>query len=113
MKECQNRKNILLNNGLTSVDVDNNGDITSINTRDLKTVDANDVSVGKLESSINSLPDLDNRQKVFTGDDSIEFHTYKIPMTVKKGYFLYSIDNNSKIDSITIANIKHISCSGE
>jgi hypothetical protein len=109
LEECQNRKNILINKSLTSIDIDDNGVVTSINTRNLKTVDANNVSVGNLESSIKHLTYQIKPKKEFSGDESLEIYSYKIPMKEKKGFFIYSIDNY-KIDSITIESVKHISC---
>jgi len=104
LKECQKRKNILVNNTLTSVDIDDYGVVTSIHTRDLKAVDANNISVGKLEIK---------SEKIFSGDDSVDVFVYKIPMKGNKGYFIYNIGNESKIESISIESLDHISCNFE
>ena len=88
LKECQKRKNILVNNTLTSVDIDDYGVVTSIHTRDLKAVDANNISVGKLESSIKNLNSNIKSEKIFSGDDSVDVFVYKIPMKGNKGYFI-------------------------
>lgn len=112
LKECQNRKNILVNNTLTSVDVDKDGIVTSINTRDVKAVDANNINVGNTESNIIKLNTNIKPEKVFSGDDSLELFVYKIPMKENKGYFVYNIDNN-KIESISIESLEHIPCNLE
>ncbi|MPW44248.1 hypothetical protein [Acinetobacter guerrae] len=109
LKACENRKNILINNTLTSIDVDDQGIVTFINTRNSKAVDANNVSVGNLESSIKNLTYEIKSQKEFSGDDTQGIYSYKIPMKEKKGFFIYNIDNK-RIDSITIESIEHISC---
>lgn len=112
LKECQNRKNILVNNTLTSVDVNNDGIVTSIHTRDEKIVDSNNISVGKTEINVTKLNTNVKPQKVFSGDDSLDLFLYKIPMKKSKGYFIYNIDNN-KIESISIESFDHISCNLE
>lgn len=113
LKECQKRKNILVNNTLTSFDIDDYGVVTSIHTRDLKAVDANNISVGKLESSIKNLNSNIKSEKIFSGDDSVDVFVYKIPMKGNKGYFIYNIGNESKIESISIESLDHISCDFE
>src|SRR5690606_13733711 len=94
LKECQNRKNILVNNTLTSVDVDNNEIVTSIHTRDVKAVDANNISIGKGEINVAKLNNNIKPKKVFSGDESLDLFLYKIPMKESKGYFIYNINNN-------------------
>lgn len=112
LKECQNRKNILVNNTLTSVDVDNNEIVTSIHTRDVKAVDANNISIGKGEINVAKLNNNIKPKKVFSGDESLDLFLYKIPMKESKGYFVYNINNN-KIESISIESFDHISCNLE
>lgn len=112
-KECQNRRNILVNNTLTSVDIDDDGVVTSIHTRDLKIVDANNISVGKIESSITKLNSNIKPENFFSGYDSLDLLVYKIPMKENKGYFIYNIGNDSKIESISIESLDHISCNLE
>ena len=110
LKECQNRKNVLVNNTLTSVDINDNGIVTSINTRDLPVIDANNMSVGKLEGSIKKLNSHIKPEKIFSGDDSLDSFVYRIPMKEGKGYFIYNIGNDSKIESISIESLEHVSC---
>ena len=110
MKECQNSKNILVNNTLTSIDINGNGIVTSIHTRDSMAVDANNISVGKLEGSINKLNSYIKPEKKISGDDSIYLLVYKIPMKDNKGFFIYSIGDDGKIESISIESVDHISC---
>lgn len=113
LKECQNNKNILVNNTLTSIDINGNGIVTSIHTRDSAVVDANDISVGKLEDSIKKLDNYIKPEKKISGDDSLSSLVYKIPMKNDKGYFIYSIGSNGKIESISIESLDHISCGEE
>ncbi|MEN3980228.1 hypothetical protein JZ784_15295 [Acinetobacter sp. CWB-B33] len=113
LKECQNRKNILVNNTLTSADIDDYGVVTSIHTRDLKVVDANNISVGKLGNSIKKLNRNIKPERFSSGDDSIDLFVYKIPMKENEGYFIYNIGNGSKIESISIESLDHISCNLE
>lgn len=110
LKECENAKNIIINNFLTNIDTDNNGVITSINTVNPKVIDANGVSVGQDEKVIKNLVPTAKSDKIFSGDDSLDFYEYKIQMKNKKGYYEYIVNNDKKIDSITISSNRYIAC---
>lgn len=108
-KECENSKNIIFSNNMTNFDVNNNGILTEISTTNPNVVDANGIRVGNAEKIIQNLNKNIEPEKIFSGDDSVEFFKYKIQMKDKMGYFIYIV-NNKKIDSITISSVNHIPC---
>jgi hypothetical protein len=110
LKECKNSKNVIFSNNMSNFDVNNNGILTEISTTNPNVVDANGIRVGDSEKTLENLSKNTKPEKVFSGDDSLDFFKYKILMNDKKGYFFYIVDNNKRITSITVSSINHINC---
>lgn len=106
---CENSKNIIIDNNETNLDVNNKGFITAINTTNPRVIDTNGISVGQdskklLElKSINKLKKIDNQE----GDS---YYEYKLVSQDSKFYYIYTTNQDDKIDSIGLFSKDYINC---
>lgn len=110
VKECENAKNIIIDNNQTNIDVDESGIITAINTTNPNIVDSNGAKIGQSEKELLKLNSIIKKNKLNNGEDGGYYYEYIVTPTNSKVYYVYTTDDEKKIDYIGLFSKAHIAC---
>lgn len=106
---CENSKNIIIDNNETNLDVNNKGFITAINTTNPRVIDANGISVGQDSKKLLELKSI-NKLKKIDNQEGGSYYEYKLVSQDSKFYYIYTTNQDDKIDSIGLFSKDYINC---
>ncbi|GAA5630669.1 hypothetical protein Acal02_01277 [Acinetobacter calcoaceticus] len=106
---CENAKNIIIDNNETSLDINNKGFVTAINTTNPKVVDGNGISVGENVRKLSKLEAIDKTKKI-DNQEGEAYYEYKLAPQDSKFYYIYTVGQDEKVESIGLFSNDHIDC---